>query len=133
MELCANTAALRSYMAQMDRGDRMEHAIASRTDRLMDDSEFNPLEECNIAEAVSEVIYGKSGAYLVKAMQKAMLAKSGPEIEKAMHTAGLLLVGAVRGYWYAAAKRRATDEINDATCGQCFDEGCPRCCPAEEF
>jgi len=127
MNHCANTSALNAYLKQMDRADRIEQAIVMRTQQILDQGGYCS-DRDSIAEAVAESMYGNNAEVLINALLRCM----GDKItDKNALSLSMVVSGAVKAYWYAAARKQAEDEINAASCTICFDAGCPTCDPAE--
>jgi hypothetical protein len=125
LNLCANESALRIHLRTVDEEERRLTAIEnraahylltdcsdSRTDMVME-----ALQEAN--EATADCI----------AIHIGHIGNKRCAVEKSRHyeQIGRLLAGMIAGYCAKEAQRIAEDEINNASCQHCFDEGCRKC------
>jgi urocanate hydratase len=124
---CANESALRIHLRTVDQEDRRITAIENRAAQLLL-SEYSDSRTDNVQEAMGEM--SESIADCI-AIHIGYIGNKRCSAEKAMHyeAIGRMVAGMISAYCEAEAKRQAENEINNATCWACWDEGYCKCDP----
>lgn len=124
MERCANAEALNAYMRTADQEERRLDAIERRKERMLQDeyAAYPGLVLEALAEAPENV-----GVEIFMHMDAASKEKSASIKSAYFEYIGRAVVRQVDYYREQLALRAAQNEINNASCQKCFDEGCRFC------
>lgn len=123
--LCANESALRVYLRTVDQEERRIDLIEKRTEALM-------LDGYTVADVVGDLIPEFSPATQDTASilisQIAIEEGTRPEVADRLRIQlSKLIERGFDGYRRKLAKAQAEDQIDNASCHHCLDEGCRRC------
>lgn len=109
---CANTYYLDKHLAELDRADRREAAIAANANDLLD-GEYDPFEVNNFNEAMAEMTDREMA-------EVSSLMRDGKHPQ-----ASETLASHISGYWRTMAYEKS--ERLAESCYHCFGRGCRKC------
>lgn len=104
------TADLNRRLDQYDRDEKRAAEIENREAEIF--NRMQPFSDAEISEAL-----GESPMDLI-----ALAMESGDEL-----LIGTATKGVINRYWRKYARRQAEEEIDEASCKECFDRGCRKC------
>lgn len=120
---CANESALAGYMREVDRTELVIDAIKRRANELL--ASDYPIDASMVLEALSE----EPQDMAIAIEKHAPFCDSQNPQLRAWHLeeVGRQVMGAIDSYRRLLATRKAADEINNASCRHCLDDGCHEC------
>jgi len=126
MEVCANESALRVHLRTIEQEERRLDAIDQRTSALMD-------TDYSIPEIVGDLFpefnsAAVDGIALLMCSINAEIKANRPAVaDRVRVQLSRLIEGMTDNYRAKLARKKAEEEINNASCQRCFDAGCRFC------
>ena len=122
MELCANTEALNAYMRTVDREEKRLDAIDRRKAQLLS-GDCSPSNAGAVLDALAEIPHAVADDIAINIGHLG----STMSLVGYYSVIGQLVTDHIEQYCDKEAQRIAENEINEASCQKCFDEGCRFC------
>lgn len=122
MERCANTEYLNAYMRTVDLEEKRIDAIDRRKARLLSD-DCSPSNTGAVLEAFAEIPHEVAEEIAINIGHIA----STMSLVGYYCVIGQLVTDYIKQYCDKEAQRIAENDINNASCQKCFDEGCRFC------
>ena len=122
MDRCANTEYLNAYMRIVDQEERRIVAIERRKAQLLS-GDCSPSNTGAVLEALAEIPHSVADEIAIN------IGHLGSTMALAGYycVIGKTITDYINEYCEKEAQRIAENEINNASCQKCFDEGCRFC------
>lgn len=125
MERCANTEYLNAHMRTVDREEKRLDAIDQRKAQLLS-GDCSPSNTGAVLEALYEIPQSFADQIAINIGHIGCI--PNPQLTAVYHAViGRLVCDFIEQYCEKEAQRIAENEINNASCQKCFDEGCRFC------